>query len=232
MNLETCWTLILSAGAGDRAARSGFAQRYLPAVRNYLGARWRGTPLLGDLDDAVQEVFLECLRAGGALARARPGRGPGFRAFLFGVTRKTALHFERSRGRRGGRLQSGVELDGVAKRGDGWATVFDREWARAVMREAAELQVTLAKEAGPAAARRAELLQLRFHAGLPIREIARRWGVDAAFLHHEYARARDEFANALRRVVADHQSGGSQALDKECARLLQLLGGRNVTPGT
>jgi hypothetical protein len=38
--------------------------------------------------------------------------------------------------------------------------------------------------------RRVELLTLRFHEAMPIREIARLWGVDAASLHHEYAQAR------------------------------------------
>jgi RNA polymerase sigma-70 factor (ECF subfamily) len=224
MSHETCWTLILSAGAGDQTARTSFTQRYLPIVRGYLAARWRGTASIGDLDDAVQEVFVECLRTGGALVRAAPGRGAGFRAFLYGVVQKTALHFERARARRGQRAKSGIELDGIASQDDSWATIFDRTWARAVMREAADLQVTQAKGKGDAAVRRAELLRLRFHDGLPIREIARLWAVDAARVHHEYAKAREEFATALRLVVADHHAGPQRALEAECGRLLSMLG--------
>jgi RNA polymerase sigma-70 factor (ECF subfamily) len=67
------------------------------------------------------------------------------------------------------------------------------------------------------------LLRLRFHEGLPIREIARRWGADAAELHHQYARARKEFLAALREVVAAHQPGPPSAVDQACAQLLALL---------
>ena len=52
-----------------------------PMVRAYLGARWRSSPMLQELDDAVQDVFVECLRHGGVLERARPGQPGGFRAY-------------------------------------------------------------------------------------------------------------------------------------------------------
>jgi hypothetical protein len=35
-----------------------------------------------DLDDATQEVFVECFRQGGAVEVAGAGRVPDFRAFL------------------------------------------------------------------------------------------------------------------------------------------------------
>ena len=83
------------------------------------------------------------------------------------------------------------------------------------MREAAERQAALAAEHGEAAVRRVELLRLRFHEGMPIREIARLWGIDAAVLHHEYARARQEFLAALRDVVASHHPGPPEEVDPE-----------------
>jgi len=64
----------------------------------------------------------------------------------------------------------------------------------------------------------------RFHEGLPIRQIAARWQADAAVLHHEYAKARREFKDALMEVVAFHSPGPPAALEKECAELLELLG--------
>src|SRR5262249_9139684 len=100
---------------------------------------------------------------------------------------------------------------------------FDRAWARAVVREAAERQSALAAQRSEASLRRVELLRLRFHEGLPIREIARLWGLDAAYLHHEYARARQEFRAALREVIAFHHPGSPEDVDRECARLLSLL---------
>jgi hypothetical protein len=68
-----------------------------------------------------------------------------------------------------------------------------------------------------------ELLRLRFHDGLPIREIARLWQADPAKLHHEYATARQEFLAALRDVVAFHHPGPSAEIDRVCADLIQLL---------
>lgn len=220
---ETCWNLVHAAGAGDAAARAAFTQRYQPVVRAYLQARWHATPLLSELDDAAQDVFIECLRVGGALQRATPGRGMGFRAFLLGVVKNVALHAERARARHRERGVIAIDLDALATRDDSSATVFDRAWARAVMREAAELQVLRARAQDAAAERRAEILHLRFHEGLPIREIAKRWGVEAARLHHDYSRARAEFAAALCEVVGEHRVGSAEELDRECARLLSLL---------
>ena len=70
---------------------------------------------------------------------------------------------------------------------------------------------------------RVELLRLRFHEGLPIREIARRWGTAAEVLHHEYARARQEFEAALREVVAFHHPGSPEEVEQECSNLLARL---------
>jgi RNA polymerase sigma-70 factor (ECF subfamily) len=101
---------------------------------------------------------------------------------------------------------------------------FDRAWAKALLREAGRMQEERARSAGTAACRRVELLRLRFHDGLKIRQIAARWQVDAAVLHHEYARARQEFAAALRDVVAFHHPGSPEAIEQECANLLAILG--------
>ena len=219
---ETCWTLIHAAGAGDASARGEFALRYLPIVRSSLAMRWQGTPLLAEIEDAAQDVVLECFRARGALQRAAPGRGKGFRAFLFGVVRTVALHKERARARTRVRGELPAGGDELVASDESWATAFDRAWAKAVMQEAAALQVARAREKGGAAAQRAELLRLRFHEGLAIREIAEAWQADAARVHHEYALAREEFAEALRTVVEDH-TGDAESARQECARLLGLL---------
>jgi RNA polymerase sigma-70 factor (ECF subfamily) len=57
--LTTCWALIRAAADGSPRDREEFAHRYAPVLRAYLAARWRGAPLLQDLDDAVQDVFVE-----------------------------------------------------------------------------------------------------------------------------------------------------------------------------
>jgi RNA polymerase sigma-70 factor (ECF subfamily) len=221
---STCWTLLRDAAAGGEASRAEFAARYAPVVRSYLAARWRGSNLLPELDDTVQEIFIECLRDGGLLERAQADRPGGFRAFLFGAVRHVAQRTEVQRARRATHEPGDViDLEAIPSREEALSRVYDRAWAKAVMREAAERQSALAAQRGEAALRRVELLRLRFHEGMPIREIARRWGLDTASLHHEYGRARREFRSALRDVVAFHHAGSPAEVDLECAQLLSLL---------
>src|SRR5262249_49772626 len=99
---------------------------------------------------------------------------------------------------------------------------FDRMWARSLLKEAARVQTDSADSA--AARKRVELLRLRFSDGLPVKEIATRWGVDPAWVHHEYATARGEFRAALRTVVAYHHPGGTPTeLDAACRDLLAIF---------
>jgi RNA polymerase sigma-70 factor (ECF subfamily) len=222
---STCWTVIHAAAAGCAADRDQFARRYGPVVRAYLAARWRNAALLAELDDAVQEVFVECFRRGGVLERVDAGRSGGFRPFLFGVVRNVALRFEAGQARRReGPPPSGCDLEGIPDDDESLSRVFDRAWAKALLREAAQLQAERGQRAGEAALRRVELLRLRFHENLPIRDIADRWQVDAARLHHEFARARQEFKAALLEVVAFHRPGSPEEVERECADLLALLG--------
>ena len=94
----TCWSLIRRASAGEDDGRLLFAGRYEPFVRALLAARWRGSARVNEIDDAVQDVFLECFRSGGVLSRAGEDRVPAFRAFLVGVVRNVARRIESRRG--------------------------------------------------------------------------------------------------------------------------------------
>ena len=90
-SVVTCWTLIQGAAAGEAKDRETFALLYEPVLRAYLGARWKHSPLLREMDDVVQDVFIECFKQGGALAGAgRRTRSGAFRAFLHGVVRNVA----------------------------------------------------------------------------------------------------------------------------------------------
>jgi len=221
----THWSTILDAARGEREARDRFARRYEGVVRSYLAARWRGTPLVSDVDDATQEVFVDCFRDAGALERLDPARAPSFRAFLRGVVRNVALRTERNRARQKGRPGAApFEADRLPADDDGLSTVFDRAWARSLLALAAERQKDLAREQGDEALRRVELLELRFDDGLPIRDIAKQWGVDTTRLHREYARARREFGRALQAVVAEHHPGSREEVRAECLCLLELFG--------
>jgi RNA polymerase sigma-70 factor (ECF subfamily) len=221
---DTRWSLIHDAARGEAAARTAFARAYEPVIRAYLGARWRGSPLVGEIDDAVQEVFVDCFKDAGALERVDPARGPGFRAFLRGVVRNVALRAERSGARRKARPGSAAfDADRVATDEDALSTVFDRAWAKAVVRQAAALQVEHARAKGDGALRRVELLRLRFEEGLPVRTIADRWGAEPTDVHRAYARARREFEVALREVVTGVHPGSKEEVRAECLRILRAL---------
>ena len=220
----TCWTLIADAAAGNPADRSEFSLRYLDVVRAAFRARWRTAPLSGLVDDGVQEVFLECFRADGVLAKADPERPAGFRALLFGVVRNVALRAERQWLRaRAHHAPGSIDEQELAAREDGLSKVFDRAWASSLIRQAGELMARRAREGGGARERRVELLRLRFQEGQPIRDIAARWGEKAQAVHETYRQARMEFRECLREVVAFHSPGDGSAIDEECRRLLEVL---------
>ncbi len=215
---QTSWTLVHAAADGSKSALDQFAQRYEQAVRNCLAARWNRSRRIAWIDDAVQEVFIECIRPGGALSKADSNFPGGFRAYLYGVMRNVMLRHETRP------MPGHEELLDVQDDDGTVGKIFDREFAKATVKEASELQQRTAKAVGEAAVRRVELLHLRFYEGLPIREIATRWNVDPSWLHHQYAKARQEFLEALLMVVAASQPSANQAENKAtCQELLSML---------
>jgi RNA polymerase sigma-70 factor (ECF subfamily) len=208
--------MIRDAAAGNAPARERFARVYLPVVRSYLAARWRAER--HSIDDAAQDVFVECFRAGGLLDKVDEDRAGGFRAFLLGAVRNVARRHEARK------LPAEQLPEQLVADDTGPAEAFDKAWAKALLREAARDQEETANANGQDAVRRVQLLRLRFHEGLPIRDIASRWGVDAAKLHHEYAKAREEFLAAIGRVVAfHHPHAGANEVQDTCAELLRLI---------
>lgn len=216
--------MIHAAAAGDDAGRSAFACRYESVVRAYLIARWGRRSDAHEVEDAIQDVFVECFRQGGALAKADPSRPGGFRAFLYGIARNVALRFETKRAKHLARHAAGdAPLRQIETREDRLSQVFDRAWAQAIMRRAADLQRERAVDHGPDAAKRVELLRLRFHDDLPIRDIATRWEADPTLLHREYAKARREFRECLLEVMRFHFPESSVEAERECEKLLEIL---------
>jgi RNA polymerase sigma-70 factor (ECF subfamily) len=210
---STRWTVILGAAAGRPIDRAEFARRYAAPIRAYLGARWRGSALAQEIDDAVQDVFVDCFAENGALTRVDPGRSGGFRAFLFGVVRNVARRVEARR--KEAQPPSGFDAPSAA---EPLSQAFDRAWAQSIMRQAGERMAGRAR-GDPRAARRVELLRLRFAEGHPMREIASLWNADPRELEYDYGRAREEFTAALHDVVRAHHPDGDTAA--ECARLLE-----------
>ncbi len=181
--------------------------------------------MLNELDDVIQEVFVESFRDGGVLARVDDDSPGGFRAFFYGVIRNVARRAEsRFSRRRDQQPETGFFNESPDAAEQRLSRVFDREWATTMMREAAARQRANSEVKGANAVRRLDLLRLRFYEGRPIRDIADLWGVEASEVHREYARARKEFRAALGEVVAYHMPGSAEAVDQECARLLEMLG--------
>lgn len=219
---DTSWTLVKDAAEDIDGARSRFYRQYASPVRAYLGARWRASPLRGEVEDACQEVFLECFR--GALARARGGNDGRFRPFLYGIARNVARRFEERRALPGDRREAPPgALQSVPSREENPSLVFDREWALGLLREARAAMAARAGRGDEAALRRVEILRLRFQEDRPIREIAKEWGADPEHLHREYARAREEFREALEEVLYRQHPGAADEVARECAHLALLF---------
>ncbi len=54
--------MILGAAAGAPVCRESFSLRYGPAIRDYLAARWRLDPGHDAVEDATQDVMVECFK--------------------------------------------------------------------------------------------------------------------------------------------------------------------------
>ena len=218
----TCWNLVRNAADGDAAARSIFAGTYLGVVRDFLEARWRGRQLLTEIEDVAQEVFIELLKPSGALQRLDRSKG-NFRGLLYTVTRNVARrHEERAVGRQELRPVDSSWMQRLAADEPGQETLFQSTWARALVREARELQEERASTQDESARLRAELLKRRFRNDESIADIAEELGVPAQDLHNAYRKARREFQECLREVVAFH-SPSVVDVDAECRSLIALL---------
>lgn len=220
---QTSWSNILGASAGNAEARQRFAATYEPVVRVYLEARWTNLTLASQVDDGVQDVFVECFRPNGILEKVTPETVPSFRGYLFGVIKNVARRYE-------AKVRVASLPDQSEANDTSASAAFDREYALALMREASFIQAALATKKGAAAVRRIELLQLRFGQGLPVREIAKRWEVDPAWVHHQYSTARSEFQEALECLIQQHEPRLSAAeVTRRCRDLLQALSRKNQT---
>jgi RNA polymerase sigma factor (sigma-70 family) len=220
---DTCWTLIRGASEGRASDRDLFVTKYGPVIRAYIGARWRGSRLLQEIDDTVQEVFVACFREGGVLDAVDPDRG-AFRPFLFGTIRNVARQAETRKNRSREKRLDTVAVQTTSDPDEAsLEAAFDRAWALAIVEQATVKQRADAAALGERGVKRAELLRLRFSEGMPIREIARLWDIEAATLHHEFAIARREFQVALVDVVLFHVPGSRKRATEEARELLALL---------
>lgn len=223
MTQTTCWTVIHGASEGRRGDRDAFVDVYGPVIHTYFDSRWARGPRASVVDDAVQQVFVECFKHGGALLsasdRRRANRLPSFRGFLHGVIRNVARRFEEPRGRE---VRADTLFDPVDDEPEA-AAAFDRAWAQAILREAAGRHADRARIMGPEAERRVRLLDRHFNHGESIRDLATAWDLDLKFAHRQFARAREEFRESLQDVLRFHYPGDHPSTEREAADLLEAL---------
>jgi len=216
--------MVRAAADGDEHARSTFSRIYLPAVRRYLDRRWGSSVLKSSIDDALQDVFIEFLKPGGALESAS-SEGGAFRGLLYSVVRNVARRYEEKRfGAKEVSPGSSAFFDEVPEEAATLSRVFDRSWARALLAEAILQYANEAKRGDKEARRRSKVLRMRHRSGLPIREIASRINEPRVeSVHQLYRRARNELHEHLRRVVAVHTGARGDAIERECERIAQLI---------
>lgn len=217
--------MLRAASDGNTDARSLFAGNYAGPVRAYLGHRWRGNRMASAIDDAVQDVFVECMKPGGVLERADPEKGD-FRALLYGVARNVARRHEKGVRRPDGGEGGSVYLDELPGQEAALSRVFDRAWAEGIVQDAV-LRHARAARAGDAGMRfRYRVLRLRHRDGLPVREIAEKLEQDdVESVHNAYRRARREFRTHFRAAVTQHTGAAPEVVDLECQRVSSLLAG-------
>ncbi len=220
----TSWRVIREAAAGEQIAKTEFVGRYSRVANVYFNARWKGTALTQEVEDAVQQVFIECFREQGVLTRVAPGRVTGFRAYFHGVLRHVAQRVESDPVRRRQvPATSGFVRQGPRDSEEGLSKVFDKSWALAMVREAGALMERRARSKDQQGQRRMKLLRMRFEEGLPIRDIAQLWGTEVRLLYREYQQARKEFRAALVDVLGNQMDGTPAEVEQECRALLALL---------
>ncbi len=221
---STCWSVVLQAAAGDPVQREEFARRYDPVIRAYLATRWRLPRDHADVADASQEVFLQCFRDRGALERLDPDRPGGLRAFLYGVTAKTASELERkgARWRRNtSRDPIDPELHAAAELSNSRA--FDKAWATMIAREARGLLIERAKNGTAVSRRRLYCLEQRYFNGKSPREIAPELGIDAQRVSELLYEGKLEYRAALFEIVASYFPKASEReIEDRCREIAGL----------
>lgn len=222
---STCWSVVLGAASGDPAMRDEFCRRYEPVIRAYLAARWRMSRDHESISDATQDVFVQCLREHGALQRVDREREGGMRAFLYGVTARTAGEMER-RGARWRRDARGGDAEAAAvERSEATlSAAFDKAWATMIGREARRLLAARAETSSEATKRRFYLLEQRYYHGRPPRELAPAVGLDPQRVSEILVEAKSEYRAALLEVMATYFPNDSEGeLERRCAELARLL---------
>jgi RNA polymerase sigma factor (sigma-70 family) len=217
---EHRWNLIRRAADGDAHAREQFVEAYAPVIRATMTKlRWGHSPTQ-DIDDAIQDTFVDLLRPRGALERFDPKRCPSFLAYLRGVVRNIA----RRRARQASRARERQVQPAVIGR----IPSLTRSASRAHEVKLAEARVRTAWKRWARSAKneyqrlRVWILEQRFHEGKGIAEMARDRGLCPAVVDYHYRFALRELRKTLRKVIREQEP--SARVDEEILSIFMLLG--------
>lgn len=222
---STCWSVVIQAASGDPLMRQEFCRLYEPVIRAYLASRWRRPRDHEDVTDATQEVFIHCLRDGGALGRVDPRHPGGLRGYLYGVTSRTAMQIERQRARwqRDGSHRA-VEPERIEANEATLSHAFDQAWATMLAREALRRQRRAAEAGDERLRQRMFCLEQRMIHGRWPREIAPLIGLPAQRVSELLREAMGDFRAALLGVMAEfHPDESERELERRCEKLAQEL---------
>lgn len=216
--------MILGAAAGSPPHRETFGRRYAPAICAYLAARWHLAPDSDSVQDACQDVMVECFKAGGALSRADATYRGGFRAYLYGIVRNVALMAERRFARRREvDLGANFDPDAIGSDEPTLSLAFDRAFAIAVTREARELMARRSVRS-PVAEQRYRALALQFENGQAPRDLAVAMALPVERVYELLKEARREYREALLDVMGTlHPDSDRAEIERLCVELLQRL---------
>jgi DNA-directed RNA polymerase specialized sigma24 family protein len=231
---STHWTLVGEACRGTpderREALGQLLRRYIGPLQAYVRRRWR----LGEAEaeELVQDFFATHVIEREVLAHADQVRGR-FRDFLQTVL-NNSVREEFRRGRRlkrgGGTVGLLDEVPEPAGAGGNVSRMFDIEWARAVLVEAAERmrlhceridradlwRVFDARVLGPT---------LREGEVVSYHELVERFGIESPEkASNLLMTAKRMYARSLRAVVGEYALGEA-AVEEEIADLHRILGG-------
>lgn len=215
----TSWSLIHRAAVGKGASRERFARRYSGVIQGYFAARWRLPIAHEHVQDASQDVFVDCFKPGGALTHADAKKGQ-FRRFLYGVCKHIAISIERRLVRR---TEHAVSHADRVDSDPSLSQSFDRAWARAIVKDAA----ALARERARGHETRTMgllVMELRVAHDLPPREIAVRLGRGVHEIYELLRRAKLDLRAAFLEILAEHNPGASEgALKRRCLEIVRDL---------
>ena len=193
-SVHTCWTQV--RGRCERRRSSSLSVLAAPTC-HWCGRscrrRWRKTPLQAEVDDAVQDTFVECMRQDGPLERAEEDRGD-FRGYLFGVVASRGLSTSKN-ARAAGRTTMQTRTSPRSKAATRTVSaVFDRQWAHTLMREAGDLMRVRAAASSP----RCEAASRTYCAcdsPRSCRSVRSQFNgsMEPDAVHRAYAKAREEF---------------------------------------